>query len=1005
MTWTGVKSRVWGLAVGVTVTLTTSLLYQAGWFDWLAAAATDWGFKHVNRIDASSDIVMIDINDFALERVHRWPWPRSLHADLIGLLHELGATAILVDVVFSEPTVARLEHPALSADRDVDPALEVLGDIDLAEAIEDDMLLDDALRAAGNVYPAMFLRLSKPEVSVPDLLAAAADVLSDAPSMSYAEFADTMGGAPSLELEALYHRGRIVRVLNEDLTLEVEQVAARLDAPPALIDRYLAGMKRFVVRRLVADYLRVHPNAAFAEVRAHFLPGLRPDQDSPARQELLRAYRARRAMIVILARAPDVPASLAGRIPNGWDVTPPLDRLASAARYTGLVTFEKDRIGGVLRRAPLLVNVEGKLIKQLGFALACARLDIDDGSFAVDDAGRLTMSDRRGKRIWRIPLDENGMVVLNWHIDRDRPQWRHSFRHIAVSRLMEVVLNRKTLRRNEALSALRTAQAVELRFADQPAAYAEYAVLVRTLNDLRLGRPPRSGAPATDPRELAARIEAIETATLEWLAFLCESIEGLEPESTQEARDFALYRTLERDLIQGELQADVEREEADLRRRNAYILDQLRPLIGNRLCFVGYTATSVADMVSTPVFANVPGVMAHANLVNTFLQNRFPEVASPLLNRALLILAGILVALITSSKGPWVSLVSVIMVMAVLLGGGLVLFYREAYIVAIVVAVFVVFLCWAFVTLYRQLTEERHKRNLARALGRSSSPAIAAEIIRRPGRLDLQPEPAEVSCYFSDLQGFTALSERLGPADTQAILNRYLERMSDVLVPAGAFCKFMGDGIFAFFNAPLLSVTRHAEVACAAALSCAEALAQLKQEQSSGPHADVFGELVMRAGIHTGTAYVGEFGSDNQTDYTCIGDTVNLAARLEPANKAFGTQAIVSAACRDAVGDAFEFRPLGRLQVKGKQRAVPVYELLAWSDKVDEKHVAYARLFARAVALFQEHRFAEARQAFECCAKERPQDPAVNLYVREIARYLQAPPGEDWNRAIQLTTK
>ncbi|MFH0980100.1 MAG: CHASE2 domain-containing protein [Planctomycetota bacterium] len=1005
MTWLGIKSRAWGIAVGVAVTLATALLYWGGALDGLVLAAADWQFKHVNRIDASGDIVMIDINDFALERVHRWPWPRSLHAELVDLLHELGAAAVLLDVVLSEPMAPRLEHPALTPDHDVDPAATVLGEITLEDAIEDDALLAEAMRQAGNVYPAMFFRLSKPGVSVPQLLTAAADLVGKRPAVFPHELADRLGSPAGVDVEALYHRGLILSVLQDDFTLELEQVASRISISPELIDSYLAEMKRFVARRLVANYLQAHPDAAFAEVRARFLPGLRDDQDSPAKQELLRAYRACRALEIILSRAPAVPAALVGRIPQGWDVTPPLDKLAAAARCPGLVTFEKDQTGGVLRRVPILINVEGKLVKQLGFAVVCDRLDIDDHSFTMDHAGYLTMSDRRGVRTWRLRLDENGLAVLNWHIDRAQPQWEHSFRHVAVTRVMEVALNRESIRRNGTLLDLRMARAVEARFAEQPAAHAEYALLVRTRNAFRRGRPAPPQAPTVDAQELETRLAGIEQATLDWLAFTVKSMAGLEPESPEEAAEFALHRSLADDLVGGHLRADIERKNADLARRNEYIINQLRPLIADKLCLVGYTAAAVADMVNAPVFENMPGVMAHANVANTFIQNRFPEVAPRWLNLVLLVLAGLVVTLITSSRGPWVSLISVGLVMALLLGGGVALFYRSVYIVASVVTVVAVFVAWAFITLYRQLTEERHKRNLARALGRSTSPAIAAEIIRRPGRLDLSPKPVEVSCYFSDLQGFTTLSERLGPADTQAILNRYLERMSGVLVPYRAFSKFMGDGIFAFFNAPLLPVERHAAVACEVALRCVEALGRLKSEQADGPHAEVFGTLVMRGGIHTGTAYVGEFGSENQIDYTCIGDTVNLAARLEPANKVFGTRVIVSQACRDGVGEGFEFRPLGKVQVKGKARAVSVHELLGRSAEVDEQRLAHARWFAGAVALFQERRFVEAQQTFTSSVQDATHDPAVELYLTEIARCLQTPPDADWNQAIQLTTK
>ncbi|MCP4593905.1 MAG: adenylate/guanylate cyclase domain-containing protein, partial [bacterium] len=562
-------------------------------------------------------------------------------------------------------------------------------------------------------------------------------------------------------------------------------------------------------------------------------------------------------------------------------------------------------------------------------------------------------------------------------------------------------LNRKAIAQNEALLALRTFSAVQLRFADQPASCRDYAGWVRARAALE-GNPD---ATVDERRLLDEQIQEVERATLEWLTFAVKSIADLEPESEEEAREFALFRGLKADLVDGRLSERIEQENAALRTRNTAILDQLRPLINNRLCLVGYTAAAVADMVNSPVFESMPGVMAHANVINTVIQNRFPQVAPASMTTALLLLGGLLMTAIAAHRGPWASLVSLFTLIAVLLVGGAALFRYGDYIVASIVPALTVFVSWAFVTLYRQLTEERHRRNLTKALGRSTSPAIAAEILRRRGAVDLSPRPAQVSCYFSDLQGFTDLSERLGPEDTQAVLNRYLEQMSGVLVPSHAFCKFMGDGIFAFFNAPLLPVKHHEAGACEVALRCVEALEQLKREQAMGEQGDVFAGLFMRAGVHAGTTYVGEFGSENQTDYTCIGDTVNLAARLEPANKAYGTQILVSSATRDVVGDAYEFRPLGKLQVKGKQHAVGVHELLGRRGEVDESRIAHARLFAGAIALFQERRFVEARQILASCEAERPHDPAAALYAAEIERHLASPPDAAWNQAIQLTTK
>ncbi|HUU83435.1 MAG TPA: adenylate/guanylate cyclase domain-containing protein, partial [Phycisphaerae bacterium] len=149
----------------------------------------------------------------------------------------------------------------------------------------------------------------------------------------------------------------------------------------------------------------------------------------------------------------------------------------------------------------------------------------------------------------------------------------------------------------------------------------------------------------------------------------------------------------------------------------------------------------------------------------------------------------------------------------------------------------------------------------------------------------------------------------------------------------------------------------------------------------------------------------GDYGSVNKLDYTCIGDAVNLAARLESANKVFGTWIMVSGQTRDLAGEEFEFRSLGRLQVAGKQQAVRVYELLARRGQVDDARRRYAELFALAVGLFQDRRWDDAAEAFAVCRQERSDDPGVELYLDHVQRYRDRPPPDGWNRGIELTTK
>ena len=457
-------------------------------------------------------------------------------------------------------------------------------------------------------------------------------------------------------------------------------------------------------------------------------------------------------------------------------------------------------------------------------------------------------------------------------------------------------------------------------------------------------------------------------------------------------------------MIKNDFRKKVEQANNNLAQRNQELLKELHQRIGGKLCFVGYTAAAQADMVNTPVFEDMPGVMAHANLVNTLLNNRIPVRASKIINTLLILLSGLIITLVTKSRGPWVSLVSMVLVITSAMAISMLLMWIPNYYLSGLTAMAGGFVAWALITLYRQLTEQKLRRSVARELARNTSPAIAAIIAEQLDDLDLPPQPAEVTCYFSDLQGFTSISERSGAEQTKTILNSYLGAMGEELIRFKAFNKFMGDGIFAFFNAPILPVQQHARVGCQAAIETVSRLEHLKNEYS-GVCEDEMKNLWMRVGLNTGPVFVGYFGSDQQTDYTCIGDTVNLAARLESANKPFGTQVMLSESCKEEAGEGFEYRHLGSLQVKGKAQAVPVYELLGHCGEVPDDTLRYAELFSKAIRSFQTRQWDNARRQFQTCLDARSDEAAALLYLAEIDRLQNSPPPDSWNQAIELSTK
>ena len=224
---------------------------------------------------------------------------------------------------------------------------------------------------------------------------------------------------------------------------------------------------------------------------------------------------------------------------------------------------------------------------------------------------------------------------------------------------------------------------------------------------------------------------------------------------------------------------------------------------------------------------------------------------------------------------------------------------------------------------YYGLTEGRERRQTRQLFEKYLSPAVIAGLLEQPGQWALGGRRVEISVMFADLEGFTPLAEMLEPEELVALINQYLTEMTGIILEeGGTIDKYEGDLVMAFFGAPL-ALDDHAARACRAAMRMQFRLMELRGEWSQRG----LPELQVRIGVSSGPAVVGNMGSDLRFDYTAMGDTVNLAARLEPANKEFGTYTLVSAETRMQAGPGFSFRALGETQVKGKSEPVRVYEL------------------------------------------------------------------------------
>lgn len=281
------------------------------------------------------------------------------------------------------------------------------------------------------------------------------------------------------------------------------------------------------------------------------------------------------------------------------------------------------------------------------------------------------------------------------------------------------------------------------------------------------------------------------------------------------------------------------------------------------------------------------------------------------------------------------------------------------------------------------------------------SKAVASEIIKNPEMVRLGGLKKELTVMFSDIGGFTTLSETLMPEEIVKHLNEYFEGMSSAILEFnGTINQFQGDAVVAFWGAPVPQ-ENHALLACLAALKCREFLKTLQEKwvRQGLP------ERTFRFGINTGEMVVGNIGSSSRFEYTVIGDEVNLASRLEGANKIYGTQVLISENTHKLVKEDVIVRELDVIRVVGKTQPVRIYELVSQKGELDERDRTILEKFQSGINLYRERKWHEAREYFEKTLEVNPKDRPSQEYIRRCEEYQDSPPPEDWEGVFELRGK
>ncbi|MBT3879721.1 MAG: HAMP domain-containing protein [Candidatus Scalindua sp.] len=279
--------------------------------------------------------------------------------------------------------------------------------------------------------------------------------------------------------------------------------------------------------------------------------------------------------------------------------------------------------------------------------------------------------------------------------------------------------------------------------------------------------------------------------------------------------------------------------------------------------------------------------------------------------------------------------------------------------------------------------------------------SVAEEIIKNPDMLKLGGERKALTIFFTDIGNFTNLSEKLTPEEVVKHLNEYFEGMSAAILECqGTIDKFQGDSILAFWGAPIAQ-ENHALFACQAALKCRKFLHKLEEEWKAGG----LPSRTYRFGINTGEVVVGNVGSATRFEYTIIGDDVNLASRLEGANKYYGTQIMISEATYSLVKDTLIAREMDVIRVVGKTKPIKVYELVDERERVDEERIRVIKHFEVGIHAYRNCQWEEAISSFEHVLQLSPDDKPSNVYIQRCCEYQRVAPPKDWDGVFTLSAK
>ncbi|MBW3005150.1 adenylate/guanylate cyclase domain-containing protein [Candidatus Woesearchaeota archaeon] len=415
----------------------------------------------------------------------------------------------------------------------------------------------------------------------------------------------------------------------------------------------------------------------------------------------------------------------------------------------------------------------------------------------------------------------------------------------------------------------------------------------------------------------------------------------------------------------------------------------------NKLVLIGATSPDMHDdyFVPTSKGKAMPGVEIHANTIHTMINKDFLKEQPKWSVILLMLLASLGISLIIYRfRIKITTIIAPIILLAYLFLA--IYAFEYGIIMNLVFVPLAIVSTYTFEVVYLYSAEKKEREKTMGAFSKYVSPAVVDELMKDPEKLKLGGARKEITVFFSDIRGFTTISEKLSPEKLVHILNEYLTAMTDIVMKhEGVVDKYIGDAIMAFWGAPMKQPD-HAEMACSTSVDMIKKLSELRKKWA----AEKFPEINIGIGLNTGFAVIGNMGSYERFDYTAMGDTINLGSRLEGLTKSYGVQIIVSESTKKAVKNKFIFRKLDLVRVKGKNKPITIYELICRSNEEHDSDKIQA--YEEGLKLYLDQKWDRAIKEFE-----KVNDFASKEFIKRCKEFKKNPPPKDWDGVWVMKTK